>query len=85
MTLLDKAIRILKPNHELIYSTCSILYKENEHIIKHFLDKKKVQIIPINIEDFSDIPILPVSIPGTLCVRPTKLYEGFFVAKLVKL
>lgn len=85
MTLLDKAIRILKPNHELIYSTCSILYKENEHIIKHFLDKKKVQIVPINIEDFSAIPILPVSIPGTLCVRPTELYEGFFVAKLVKL
>ena len=29
-----------------------------------------------------DVPQLPVSIPGTLCVCPDALYEGFYVAKL---
>ncbi len=28
------------------------------------------------------IPLLPTSLPGTLCICPTGYYEGFFVAKL---
>ena len=38
-TLLDKAIRLLKPGHELVYSTCSILPQENEAQIKAFLER----------------------------------------------
>ena len=34
LTLLKKAINILKPGHEMIYSTCSILYEENEQIVE---------------------------------------------------
>lgn len=30
----------------------------------------------------STLPILPTRIEGTLCVCPTKLFEGFFVAKI---
>ena len=83
--LLKKAITLLKPGHEMIYSTCSILAKENEEILQHFIKSNKVEIVPIDLSQFSDIDILPVSIDGTLCICPSDLYEGFFVAILRKI
>lgn len=82
--LLNKAIKHLKPSGELIYSTCSILKEENEEILNKVLKTNKdVEIIPLDISEF-DLPLLPVLIPGTVCVMPNELYEGFFVAKLLK-
>ena len=43
--LLKKAITLLKPGHEMVYSTCSILSKENEEIIKKFIDLKQIEKI----------------------------------------
>ncbi len=80
--LLSKALRILKPGNEMIYSTCSILEKENENILKRVLSKTKTEIVPIN--SINGIPLLPTTIDGTICVCPTELYEGFFVAKIRK-
>lgn len=82
--LLKKAIRITKKGGEIIYSTCSILKEENENVLKEILKAGNVQIVPINTNDFKDIPLLPVEVEGTICVCPTELYEGFFVAKLKK-
>lgn len=82
--LLKKAVRILKTNGELIYSTCSILKEENEKVVEEILKLGNVEIVPIDAEEFKDIPLLPVSIEGTICVCPNELYEGFFVAKLRK-
>jgi len=82
--LLKKAIRILKTNGEVIYSTCSILKEENEKVVEEILKLGNVEIVPIAVEEFKDIPLLPVSIEGTICVCPSELYEGFFVAKLRK-
>jgi NOL1/NOP2/sun family putative RNA methylase len=82
--LLRKAVKILKKNGELIYSTCSILKEENENVVKDILKTGKVEIVPIDKKDFEGIPLLPVELEGTICVCPTELYEGFFVAKLVK-
>ena len=31
------------------------------------------------------LPLLPTSIPGTLCLAPNNLYEGFFVAKIKRI
>lgn len=78
--LLKKAINILKVGQEMVYSTCSILEQENENILKKILSK--VEIVPI--EEISGIPTLPTTIKGTLCVCPSELYEGFFVAKIKK-
>ena len=80
--LLTKALTILKPAGEMVYSTCSILKEENEEIVKKVLKKFKAQIIPINLPQ--NIPVLPTSIDGALCVCPTKYYEGFFVVKILK-
>ena len=83
-TLLSKAIKLLKPGHEMIYSTCSILDCENEDVVSSVIKNGNIEIVPINFEGMEELPILPTKIPGTLCVKPTELYEGFFVAKIRK-
>ena len=80
--LLRKAITVLKKGHEMVYSTCSILKEENEDIINMFLKENKIEIVPIELED---VPLLPVSIKGTICIAPNELFEGFFIAKLRKI
>ena len=84
ITLLKKALIILKPGHEMIYSTCSILQEENENILEKALKGTNAEIVPIEIAGIEDIPVLPTKIKGTLCVCPNKYYEGFFVAKIKK-
>ena len=78
--LINEAIKHLKVNGILVYSTCSILKDENEKIIKEILDNNENIILePIELEG---IKTLPTSLEGTLTIAPTEYYEGFFVAKL---
>ena len=84
LQLLKKAIKVLKPGREMIYSTCSILSCENEEILNSVLKTEKIEIVPINFEGIEDLPLLPTEIAGTLCVCPNELYEGFFIAKIRK-
>ena len=83
--LLTKALQILKQNHTMVYSTCSILYEENEQQLENLIKQNKIEIVPIDEELFKDIPKLPTKIKGTLCICPNELYEGFFVAKVKKI
>lgn len=83
--LLKKAIRILKPGGTMVYSTCSILQNENEEVLKDVIDRNNnIQIVPIEFAGKEKIPCLSSKIEGTICVKPTEYYEGFFVAKLKK-
>lgn len=82
--LLNKAINLLKRGSEMVYSTCSILEKENEMVLQEIINKNKIEIVPIKKGLFPDVPFLNTKINGTLCVCPTDLYEGFFVAKIRK-
>jgi len=84
LTLLKKALKILKPGHEMIYSTCSILARENEEILNKALKGTNAEIVPVELEGIEDVPVLPTRIDGTLCVCPNKYYEGFFMAKIRK-
>lgn len=83
--LLNKALNILKKNGEVVYSTCSILKEENELILKKILKQGKYEIVPINLEKYKSLPLLPTIIEGVMCVMPTELFEGFFVAKIRKI
>lgn len=83
--LLNKALNILKKNGEVVYSTCSILKEENELILKKILKQGKYEIVPINLEKYKSLPLLPTIIEGAMCVMPTELFEGFFVAKIRKI
>lgn len=82
--LIDKAFRILKNGKTMVYSTCSILPEENEEIINYALEKYNFKIVPIKLNNFDESNLLKSSIDGTILVKPTNLYEGFFVAKLLK-
>lgn len=82
--LLNKAIKLLKPGHEMVYSTCSILACENEEVVNSVIKNGNAEIVPINFEGMEELPVLSTNIPGTLCIKPTELYEGFFVAKIRK-
>ena len=82
--LLRKAIKILKPGHEMVYSTCSILQEENENVVNEILKNGNIEIVPIENKFVKDLPLLPTKIDGTLSIMPNELFEGFFVAKLKK-
>ena len=80
--LLIKALALLRPGCEMVYSTCSILERENEEIVRRAMKKTGAQLVPVDTDAFPGVPLLPVTLPGTMCVCPDETYEGFFVAKL---
>ena len=82
--LLAKAITLLKKGEEMVYSTCSILERENENIVNKFISQGKVEVVPFNEERFKDIKLLPCKIKGAMCVMPNENFEGFFAVKLRK-
>lgn len=84
LALLSKAIKLLKPKGEIIYSTCSILNCENEAIVEKALKGTNAKIEAIKLKGIENIPLIPSKIPGTICVCPNKLFEGFFIAKIKK-
>ena len=80
--LLRKALKILKPGGEMVYSTCSILAKENEEVVDKVLKEFKACLVPV---DFGkEIECLPSGFKEVLVVAPNELFEGFFVAKIRK-
>lgn len=83
--LLDKALSVLKVGGEMVYSTCSVLPCENDEILKKVLKKHKCEVLPIDDQIKSNLPLLPCSVDNAICVCPTDEYEGFFVAKIKKI
>jgi len=79
--LLDKAINLVNVGDEIIYSTCSIFKEENENVINKFIKDGRVEIIPIS----TTIETLPSIIDGVITIKPSELYEGFFVSKLKRI
>ena len=80
--MLKKALRLLKPGHEMVYSTCSILQSENEALVERVLRRSPAEVVPMDEKRFESVPRLPTRLEGALLVRPTETYEGFFAVKL---
>ena len=84
-SLIKEATKHLHGGGELIYSTCSILEDENESIIQELLEENSsLELVPLELDNYQELPTLPTKLEGTLLVKPTKTYEGFFVAKIRK-
>lgn len=84
-SLLNKALKILKKNSEMVYSTCSVLEEENENIVSKFVNSGSCEIVPIELEYEKELPLLPSKLKGTLVVAPNNFFEGFYIAKLRKI
>ena len=86
--LLKKALKLLKPGHVMVYSTCSILEEENEKLLKRVLPTAGGEILSLTDGEenswLSELPLLPASLAGTVLVGPDEWFEGFFVAKIRK-
>ena len=80
-SLLRKALCVLKSGNTMVYSTCSILKRENEEIISKMMKEFNIEIIPIKI----DFETLPSNIEGVQTIMPSDLNEGFFICKIKKL
>ncbi|MBU2562407.1 MAG: RsmB/NOP family class I SAM-dependent RNA methyltransferase [Nanoarchaeota archaeon] len=89
--LVSSAIELLKPNGELIYSTCTHAPEENEEVVdfilKEFKDKIKIEKIslPINprqgIEKYKDKKYLKEVKCSCRIYPQDNNTEGFFIAK----
>ena len=84
LQMLRKALSLLKPGGEMVYSTCSILALENEDVVRAALRGSRAAIEPIDFPGMADLPLLPSALPGALCVCPAAEYEGFFMARIRK-
>lgn len=83
--LLKKAIELVKIGGTVTYSTCSVLYEENEAILEKVLAAGNAEIVPIEKNYFEGVPLLPARIEGALGICPNELYEGFFVSQIRKI
>ncbi len=86
-SILQSAMRLVKPGGRVLYATCSLLREENEQVVEEFLNKNN---------DFSEIPdyfsgfdfdASHVSInAGQMRTYPAKTgTDGFYVAALQKI
>lgn len=85
LELFKKALSILKVGGEMVYSTCSILMEEDEAVVKAALKGARAEIVPISLPAMEALPLLTPALEGAVCVRPTPLYEGFFMVRIRKL
>ncbi|MBQ7986001.1 MAG: 16S rRNA (cytosine(967)-C(5))-methyltransferase RsmB [Clostridia bacterium] len=79
LKILENASKYLKDGGELVYSTCTILRRENEDVVMRFLEENK------------DFELLPIELPQKLA-RENKGYitlypnidgtDGFFICKV---
>ena len=83
--ILKNCSAYLKEGGELVYSTCSILKKENEDIIYDFLEKEHDFIIePIKIDKRNAFSNYCEKV-GSIKVLPNENMDGFFICKLKKI
>ena len=87
--LLDKALGLVKPGGTVVYSTCSVLACENEEALagalKRIRKRAQFEVQPVELPGADDLPTLPCSLEGALCLAPNERYEGFFVAKVKRI
>ncbi|WP_457549313.1 NOL1/NOP2/sun family putative RNA methylase [Archaeoglobus sp.] len=89
--LVESALKSLKPNGVLVYSTCSLTPEENELVIQHILNRFEVEIEEV---EWGEPALTCIPNFGKLdkdIAKCRRFYphkhetSGFFVAKIVKL
>ncbi len=87
--LLMSGYKALKSGGELVYSTCTINRFENEFILDWVLNNFDIKLVDIELEIKDSIKGnsegLNTRIEKSIKILPSKVMEGFFVAKFKKL
>lgn len=87
--LFESGYKALKTGGELVYSTCTINRFENEFILDWALNNFNIKLIDIELEVKDaikgNLEGLNSSIEKSIKILPSKVMEGFFVAKFRKL
>ena len=87
--LIESAIMCCKKGGTIVYSTCTLNKEENEKIIDYALKNFNVKLdeIKINVENKvkENTKGIDKEISKTLKIIPNENFEGFYLAKLIKL
>lgn len=95
-SILAEAVKLLKPNGEIIYSTCTLAPEENEEVIHWGVQKLGLSIEKIELPesfDFSNVQIgltswsqkaFDENSKKCMRIKPNNYLEAFFVARLKK-
>ena len=79
LDILENVCRYVKPGGTLIYSTCTILKRENEDVISRFLEKH----VDFHQEAFALPAALGIQCSGQITLLPSVHHtDGFFICKL---
>ena len=81
LAILERAAMTVKEKGYLVYSTCTLNYKENEDVVEAFLQKhKEFSIVPVD----TDFPLK--SNNGMITTYPpTDDMDGFFMVKMQRI
>lgn len=81
LDILSNVARYVRPGGALLYSTCTLLWRENQGVVQQFLEKgKSFSLSPFQLPD----PIGRVE-DGMLTLWPHRHgTDGFFIAKLIR-
>ena len=86
--LFTSAVKSLKINGEMVYSTCTLNLKENEEIVNWAIKEYPLELEQIKIDIKNTIKGvakgLDSSLTKSIKMIPTKNQEGFYIAKLRK-
>ena len=79
LKILDKQAEYVKPGGVLMYSTCTLVRKENEAVVEAFLKHRSdFTLEPLDLPD-----VFPKNTTGMLTLVPGEYdTDGFFIAKL---
>lgn len=81
LAILKNAARYVKKDGILVYSTCTVLRRENEEIVKAFLDSA-----PQFEKQIFSLPVCEQPVDGSVTLLPQVHHtDGFFVAKFRKM
>lgn len=91
--LASAALELLKPNGEMVYSTCTYAPEENEEVVQHLLDNYDIQIEPIilpiktrqGISEWKEKTFSPEIKKAVRIYHHDNDLEGFFLCKIRKL